>query len=66
MSPKTQNQPSLDQIINSILDTGHLNRQEYVQLVNYFLSDFLSNEHTRHQINQIFDELQLGRLKFID
>ncbi|MBZ8180781.1 MAG: hypothetical protein SAL07_02015 [Oscillatoria sp. PMC 1051.18] len=61
--PNQYNQ-SAKQIVERILETGKLSRQEHLQLVNIFLSDFLVSDEGRSQINRVFDELQAGRLKF--
>lgn len=61
--PNQYNQ-SAKQIVERILETGKLSRQEHLQLVNIFLSDFLVSDEGRSQINRVFDELQASRLKF--
>lgn len=51
--------------IERVLTTKQISRQEYFQLVTLFLSDFAVNERDRQSINQIFDELQIGKMRFI-
>jgi len=54
---------NIEQSVNSILESGYLSRQEYLQLMNLFLSDFLVTDEQRSQMNRIFDELQRKRLQ---
>jgi hypothetical protein len=51
--------------VERILKTGQLSRQEHLQLVTTFLSDYKVTDDDRSQINRIFDDLQTGRLKII-
>ncbi|MCW6035349.1 hypothetical protein K4A83_03545 [Spirulina subsalsa FACHB-351] len=55
---------TLPETVERILSTGYLTRQEHFQLVTLFLSDLAVNEEERRQLNRIFDELQMGRLKY--
>lgn len=57
---------SLKQIIDQILISGQVSREEYMQLTSAILSDKQITEEDRRQINHIFDYLQAGRLKLID
>jgi uncharacterized protein YpuA (DUF1002 family) len=67
MAGNNQNQFSqtLKPIVERILKTGQLSRQEHLQLVTTFLSDYKVTDDDRSQINRIFDDLQTGRLKII-
>jgi hypothetical protein len=53
-------------IVERIINSAQLNRQEYLQLVTTFLSDYKVTDEERRQINRIFDDLQIGRLKIVD
>ncbi len=68
MAGNIQNQFSqtLKPIVERILKTGQLSRQEHLQLVTTFLSDYKVTDDDRSQINRIFDDMQIGRLKMID
>ena len=68
MAGNHQNQFSqtLKPIVERILKTGQLSRQEHLQLVTTFLSDYKVTDDDRSQINRIFDDLQTGRLKIIN
>ena len=57
---------TLKPIVERILKTGQLSRQEHLQLVTTFLSDYKVTDDDRSQINRIFDDLQTGRLKIIN
>ena len=54
------------QIIDQILISGQVSREEYMQLTSAILSDKQIAEEDRRQINHIFDYLQASRLKLID
>lgn len=68
MAGNNQNQFSqtFKPIVERILKTGQLSRQEHLQLVTTFLSDYKVTDDDRSQINRIFDDLQTGRLKIIN
>jgi hypothetical protein len=63
-----QNKPNLGiyQMIDRITSSGKLNRRDYLLLTSTLLSDEKITEEERHQINRIFDHVQVGRLKFVD
>jgi hypothetical protein len=61
----TQSHLALKQMVERILSTGRLSRQEHLQLVNAFLSGYKLTEEERYLINQVFDERQMERLKFV-
>lgn len=56
---------NIQQVCDRILTTQEISRQEQMQLITYCLNDALVNANERHAINQVFDEIQLGRLKFV-
>jgi len=62
-SPSSQ---AFKPIVDRILNTGQLSRSEHLQLVRTILSDYKVTDEERSQINRVFDELQIGRLQFID
>ncbi|MBE9126616.1 MULTISPECIES: hypothetical protein [unclassified Coleofasciculus] len=61
-----QPNPAIPQIVDQILNTGQLSRQEHLQLVTTILSDYNVTDEERSHINRVFDELQVGHLKFIE
>ncbi len=68
MAASSQGQSSqpIGLIVERIINSAHLSRQEYLQLVTTFLSDYKVTDEERRQINRIFDDLQIGRLKIVD
>lgn len=63
---QSQSSPAIAPIVDRILESGHLNRWEYLQLVSTILSDYKVTDQQRSQINQVFDELRVGHLKLIN
>jgi hypothetical protein len=63
---QSQSSQTLQQIVDRIFNIGQLSRSEHLQLVTTILSDYKVTDEERSQINRVFDELQMGRLKFID
>jgi hypothetical protein len=63
---QTQSSQTLQQIVDRIFNIGQLSRSEHLQLVTTILSDYKVTDEERSQLNRVFDELQMGRLKFID
>lgn len=63
----TQN-PNLPapRLIDQILSSGQINRQEHLYLASILLSNQKATEKERRQINRIFDYIQTGRVKLID
>lgn len=57
---------SIEQIISRIMQTGNLSRQEYFDLVTLFLSDVAVTQDQRNEINLVFDNIQKGKVKFLD
>jgi hypothetical protein len=68
MLQNTQKKPtiSISLMVDRILASGRLTRRDHLVLTSAILSDNKINEEERHQINRIFDYLQIGRLKFVD
>jgi hypothetical protein len=63
---QTHSRQTIKPIVERILKTSQLSRQEHLQLVTLFLSDYKATDDDRSQINRIFDDLQTGRLQIID
>lgn len=61
-----QSNQTIKQIVEQILNLGQLSRLEHLQLVTMFLSDYKVTDEERYQINRIFDDLQIERLKLVD
>jgi len=53
-------------MVDRIVAAGKITRREHLFLTSALLSDDKISEEDRHQINRIFDYIQIGRLKFID
>ena len=64
-SPKKSNL-TICQMVDRIVTSGKIARREHLVLTSAILSDDKISEEDRHQINRVFDYLQIGRLKFID
>lgn len=54
------------QLIDLCLNSERITRQEYLQLISVVLSNRNMTGEDLHQINRIFDRVQLGRIKLID
>ncbi|MEB3340409.1 hypothetical protein [Okeania sp.] len=63
-----QNQPkvTINQMVNRIMTSAKLTRQEYLQLTSSILSGKNITNQERHKINQIFDFIQIGKINLID
>ncbi|MEG4445595.1 hypothetical protein QUA82_18505 [Microcoleus sp. F8-D3] len=57
---------TISQKVDRIVASGKIARREHLVLTSTILSDDKISEEERHQINRIFDYIQIGRLKFID
>ena len=57
---------TISQMVDRIVASGKITRREHLFLTSGLLSDDKISEEDRHQINRIFDYIQIGRLKFID
>lgn len=60
-----QNLPN-PRLIDQILNSGQINRQEHLYLASMLLSNQKATEKERRQINRIFDYVQTGRVKLVD
>jgi hypothetical protein len=65
-TPQNKSNLGIYAMIDRIMSSGKLNRRDYLLLTSTLLSDEKITEEERHQINRIFDHVQVGRLKFID
>jgi hypothetical protein len=63
---QSQSNPATKQLVERVLTSGQLSRREHLQLVSTILSDYKVTDEERSQINRVFDELQLGRLRLVD
>jgi hypothetical protein len=63
---QSQSSQSIKQIVDRILNIGQLSRAEHLQLVTTILSDYKVTDEERSQINRIFDDVQIARLKIVD
>ncbi|MGE5659023.1 MAG: hypothetical protein ACM37W_20710 [Actinomycetota bacterium] len=63
-----QNKPNfmVSLMVDRIMAAGQLSRREHLQLTSAILADHRIADEERHQINRIFDYIQIGRIKFID
>ncbi|MBE9096313.1 hypothetical protein [Tychonema sp. LEGE 07203] len=57
---------TISQMVDRIVASGKIARREHLVLTSTILSDDKISEEERHQINRIFDYIQIGRVKFID
>ena len=53
-------------MVDRIVACGKITRREHLVLTSAILSDDKISEEDRHQINRVFDYIQICRLKFID
>jgi hypothetical protein len=60
---KNKPKVSIPQMVQSILDSGKITSGEHLQLTSAMLADDKTSEEERHQINRIFDYLQIGKIK---
>lgn len=57
---------SIHAVVQRILRSGEISRQDYSQLASAILSDQQIGDEERRQINRVFDYMQIGRLKLVD
>ncbi len=62
----TKSNLTITQMVDRIVASGKISRREHLVVTSAILSDDKISEEDRHQINRIFDYIQIGRLKFID
>ncbi|ABG52832.1 conserved hypothetical protein [Trichodesmium erythraeum IMS101] len=62
-----QNKPkvTINQMVNRIMTSGKLNRQEHLQLTSSILSGKQITDEERSKINQIFDLIKMGKINLI-
>lgn len=62
-----QNKPkvTINQMVNRIMTSGQLNRQEHLQLTSSILSGKKITDEERSKINQIFDLIKMGKINLI-
>lgn len=58
--------PTIKQLVDRIIASGQMTRQEHLNLTSTLLSEQRIGEQERIQINRIFDHVQTGRLKLVD
>ncbi|HEY9725991.1 MAG TPA: hypothetical protein V6D50_06030 [Chroococcales cyanobacterium] len=63
---QSQSNQTTKQQVERVLTSGQISRREHLQLVSTILSDYKVTDEERSQINRVFDELQLGRLRLVD
>lgn len=61
-----QPKAAVKEIVDKIIKSGKMSRQDHTLLTSTVLANGNSNEAERRLINQIFDYIQTGRLKLID
>ncbi|MDE5083170.1 MAG: hypothetical protein O4808_20135 [Trichodesmium sp. St17_bin3_1_1] len=63
-----QHQPkvTINQMVNRIITSGKLNRQEHLQLTSSILSGKKITDEERSKINKIFDLIKIGQINLID
>lgn len=68
MLSTSQNQPgfSINRIAETITISGKIARGQHIRLTNAILSENQITEEERHQINRIFDYIQIGKIKIVD
>ncbi|AFY39613.1 hypothetical protein Lepto7376_3408 [[Leptolyngbya] sp. PCC 7376] len=57
---------NIQQVCDRILSAGELTRDEHMQLMTTCLNDALVNTDERHSINRVLDEIQFGKLQFVE
>ncbi|MFM7449415.1 MAG: hypothetical protein ACKO24_12555 [Leptolyngbyaceae cyanobacterium] len=62
----SQVDPSVRQLVQRILVSGHLTRKDHLKLTSSLLSENWMTDEERHQINRIFDDTHRGRLTLVD
>ena len=57
---------TVGQLVDSIIASGEMKRQDYLRLTSAILSDYRITDEERRQINRTFDYVQIGRLRLVD
>jgi predicted secreted protein len=63
---QTKSSSVIKQLIDGIIQAGHMTRQEHLNLTSTLLSEQKMSDEDRIQINRVFDYIQTGRLKLVD
>ncbi|WP_199245189.1 hypothetical protein [[Phormidium] sp. ETS-05] len=68
MAKQSPNQPPIKvkELIERILESAEIRRQEHMDLTTAVLADKYINEEQRREINRIFDQIQAGRITILD
>ncbi len=61
-----QSNSVIRQMVDRIITTGQMTRQEHLNLTSILLAEQKIGDEDRSHINRIFDHIQTGRLKLID
>ncbi len=61
-----QTKLSVQALVNQIIETGRMNRNEHFRLASVVLSDQKISDEERRQINRAFDYIQTGRVRLVD
>ncbi|NEQ39545.1 MAG: hypothetical protein F6K40_26140 [Okeania sp. SIO3I5] len=64
-SEQQQPKVTINQMVNRIMTSNKLNRREHLQLTSSILSGKNITDEERHQINQIFDLIKMGKINLI-
>ncbi len=57
---------NIPQLINQVINSGKLTRQEYMLLTIAMLSSQGISDTDRQQINRVFDNIQTAQIKIAD
>lgn len=63
---KSQAEIGVKPIVDRILSSGRMSRQDHTLLTSTVLANGDINDENRRQINRIFDHVQTGQLKLMD
>jgi hypothetical protein len=57
---------STKRIVDHVLQSKELNRQEHLYLASALLGGERLNDEERRQVNRIFDQVQNGQIRIVD
>lgn len=68
MAKPSPNQPQIkvQELIERILESAEIKRQQHMELTTALLADKYVTEEQRREINRILDQIQAGRIKILD
>ncbi|BAY15465.1 hypothetical protein NIES2109_32050 [Nostoc sp. HK-01] len=66
ISVDSQSEIAIKKIVDKIISSGKLSRQDHTLLLSQAFADGLINDRVRRQVNRILDQIQTGQLKLID